>query len=309
MSLAPIALFVYNRLDHAQTTIEALKQNDLAKDSELFIFSDGPKDNELSRAQVNELREYLSQVNGFKSVQIISQVTNQGLAKSIIDGVTKIVNDFGQVIVVEDDLLVSNYFLEYLNKGLELYKHDEEVASIHAYVYPVSGVLPSTFFLKGADCWGWATWKRGWDIFEADSQKLLAELQNRHLTNEFDFAGSYPYTQMLKDQIAQRNNSWAIRWYASAFLKNKLTLYPGQSLVYNTGFDGSGTHCGSSGYLGDTPQVAKVRIDLQKIEISENQEAKQEIIKYFRGRQPLIIKKITNWLKRIIKLWLSKLGR
>ena len=127
-----------------------------------------------------------------------------------------------KVIVLEDDLVTSPHFLQYMNDGLGIYERDDRVISIHGYSYPVHGKLPETFFLRGADCLGWATWKRGWDLFEDDGQRLLNELERRNLTRSFDFDGSYPYTQMLRDQIAGSNSSWAVRWYASAFLRDKL---------------------------------------------------------------------------------------
>ena len=154
--------------------------------------------------------EYIKNINGFKRVTIIEREKNWGLANSIIDGVTKIVNEYGKIIVLEDDLVTSPYFLKFMNEALEIYNDEPNVASIHGYIYPIVN-LPETFFIKGADCWGWATWKEKWSIFEADGKKLLDELQNRKLQNEADFNGSYGFTQMLKDQIDGKNNSWAVR--------------------------------------------------------------------------------------------------
>jgi hypothetical protein len=129
-----------------------------------------------------------------------------------------------------------------MNNGLDRYSETPEVASIHAYAFPVREPLPETFFLRGSDCWGWATWARAWKVFEPDGARLLAALRSQGLTRQFDFDGSYGYTRMLEDQIAGRNDSWAVRWYASAFLAGMLTLYPGRSLVRNIGNEGSGTH-------------------------------------------------------------------
>jgi len=294
--LAPIALFVYNRLHHTKKVIEALKKNTLAPATSLIIFSDGPKNNEDSLKKVAELREYIYTISGFKSVEIIKRLENMGLARSIISGVTGVIEKYGQVIVVEDDLITSPHFLKYMNDGLEIYKNDNKVISIHGYVYPVKEQLPETFFLKGADCWGWATWKRGWDLFEADGQKLLRELEVKKLIKEFDFDNSYPYTKMLRDQIRGNNNSWAIRWYASAFLKNKLTLYPGKSLIANIGFDGSGTHCGSEEGSNQAVQIENISVDVSRIEIKEDVKARTIITKYFRKNYSLL-PKILRYLK------------
>lgn len=164
---APIALFVYNRLNHTQRTITALQQNSLAQESELYIFSDGPKD-EAGVEKVETIRKYLKTISGFKSVHIKERPENWGLAKSIIEGATEIVGQFGKIIVLEDDIVTSPHFLKYLNEALDLYQNEEKVISVHGYIYPVKQVLPETFFLRGADCWGWATWQRGWRLFQPD---------------------------------------------------------------------------------------------------------------------------------------------
>jgi hypothetical protein len=296
MTLSPIALFVYNRSEHTRKTVEALQKNNLAEESELFIFSDGYKNDE-TKSGVEEVRNYIKNISGFKKIEIIEKSENFGLAKSIISGVTEVVNRFGKVIVLEDDLQTSPYFLEYMNKALDLYEAEENVISIHGYLYPVKNKLPETFFIKGADCWGWATWQRGWQLFEPNGQKLLNELESKNLTKEFDFGGSYPYTQMLMGQIAGRNNSWAIRWYASAFLNNKLTLYPGRSLVKNIGMDGSGRHSVKmDSYDSD---LALKPIILEKQKAVENILAKKEITKYYASLKPRLVKRIIDKIKRI----------
>jgi hypothetical protein len=278
--LAPIALFVYNRPEHLKKTITALKLNRLSNDSELFVFSDGYK-NDKDKLEVEAVRILLNKADGFKKITVIKRQSNFGLAKSIIRGVTETVNKFGKIIVIEDDLIVSSNFLEYMNKELDFYENDEEVISVHGYVYPIIKVLPETFFLKGADCWGWATWKRGWNLFESDGKKLLAELRNSHLTKEFDFDGLYPYAQMLEEQTVGYNDSWAIRWYASAFLKNKLTLYPGNSLVKNIGFDGSGRHSGSAGLHNGL--LSERKINFFKIVAQESIVGRQAFVDYFKS--------------------------
>lgn len=180
MIYAPIALFVYNRLQHTRQTVEALVKNDLAAESELFVFSDGPR-SEGDRESVEAVRKYLASINDFKLITVVERETNFGCAASIIGGITEIVNRYGQIIIVEDDIVTSPYFLRYMNEALEFYRDEERVVCIHGYLYPVKKKLPDTFFLKGADIWGWATWKRGWDLYENDSQKLLDELTERNL--------------------------------------------------------------------------------------------------------------------------------
>jgi hypothetical protein len=309
MILAPVALFVYNRLEHTKKTIEALQKNELAINSDLVIFSDGFKNSPESKSSVLVVREYLKTISGFKSIKIIERLENLGLANSIINGVTEIVNQSGKIIVLEDDLITSPYFLRYMNEALDLYENQEEVISIHGYIYPVKHQLPETFFIKGADCWGWATWKRGWDLFEADGQKLLSELIAKKLTREFDLGG-YPYTQMLRGQIKGFNNSWAVRWYASAFLKNKLTLYPGYSLVSNCGFDNSGTHTGRM--TAFFTEIYNKPVIVAKISVIENSEVRLIVARFFKTlylRLFIIFVRYKFYLKIFKRICLKALNR
>ena len=307
-NLAPVVLFVYNRLVHLKKTISSLQKNFKAKDSLLFIFSDGPK-NEKDIYLINKVRDYLKSIKGFQKVTIIGRKKNLGLANSIITGVSEIVTKYNSVIVLEDDLVTSPYFLSFMNEALKTYQNDNKVASIHGYIYPINSKnLADYFFIKGADCWGWATWQRAWQHFEKDGKKLLKELQNKNLEKEFDFNNSYPYVQMLKDQINFKNDSWAIRWYASAFLKNLLTLYPKKPLVKNIGFDGSGEHCSSS-------NLFDVKLNstcfLKKVVVAESIEARMKIEQYFKlinSAEPTNKKKQKSMLKIKIKKIIYKLS-
>ncbi|KAF0146422.1 MAG: hypothetical protein FD156_90 [Nitrospirae bacterium] len=292
MQLAPIALFTYNRLWHTRQTMEALQKNELAAESELYVFSDGPR-SEADREKVRSVREYLNSASGFKKVTVIERDRNLGLAGSIIAGVTETVGRYGRIIVLEDDMVTSPYFLRYMNEALDYYKDEEKVISIHGYIYPVKTKLPDTFFLRGADCWGWATWKRGWDLFEANGQKLLAELKENKLETNFDLHGAYDYTKMLKDQINGENDSWAIRWRASAFIHNKLYLQAGRSLIHNIGNDNSGTHGGASKIFDS--KLTLERVSVKKIPLEESALAVRAIEKYMKSSKQSFI---TRALKR-----------
>jgi hypothetical protein len=297
MQLSPIALFVYNRLEHTLKTVEALKKNKLAPASELIIFSDGFK-NEADKIKVDEIRKYLKSINGFKTVKIVEKDKNYGLAKSIIAGVTEVVNEYEKIIVLEDDLLTSPYFLKYMNEALDFYKDNQAVISISGYAYPVKTKLPETYFLRGADCWGWATWKRGWNLFESDGKKLLEEIINKKLSEEFDYGGSYPYTKMLRDQISGLVDSWAIRWHASAFINDKLTLCPGKSLVENIGFDNSGTNSSSSNKY-NSPLYSK-EIKIENIPTQESAEVRKIMADYFKNNfaKPPFLRRIMEKIKK-----------
>lgn len=307
--LAPIALFCYRRLDVLTKTVEALKNNELASKTDLIIFSDGSKD-ENDIKDVKEVRKYLKTIDGFKNITIIESNSNKGLATSIISGVTSIVNKYGKVIVIEDDILTSQYFLNYMNDALEMYKNDKEVACISGYTYPIDDIKEQSFFIKSGECWGWATTKDGWSNFEPDGKKLLKELYDKNLTYEFDFNNSYPYMQMLKDQIEGKNNSWAIRWNASLFLKNKLCLHLGKSIVQNIGFGEEGsTHCKERCTVFDV-DLNFNKIKLEKISLKESKKIRKKFMKFFNKiSQPKIsesgnffLKKIKNGNKRTIKI-------
>lgn len=303
MNFAPIALFVYNRQAHTQRVIESLKKNGLAAQSDLYIFCDGPKKDASSEnlQKISNLRQYVKSVSGFKTVSVIERSENVGLANSIISGVTEIVSKHKKIIVMEDDLVVSRHFLEYLNQGLNIYENDSSVTSIHGYIYPVNQKLPETFFLRGADCWGWATWERAWKIFEADGKKLLSELRENRQIRDFNFNNTFRFSNMLSAQIRGKNSSWAIRWYASAYLAGMLTLYPGESLVYNIGLDHSGEHCGEDKNFNMDLSVENVKIDLKRIEIKEDKIAKEIIERYFKKTQPGIMKRLFLKISRYVK--------
>jgi putative methyltransferase (TIGR04325 family) len=276
---APICLFVFNRPDHTNRTVEALLGNPEAAETDLIVFSDAARSPD-EAARVDEVRRYVRGITGFRSLRVVERLENFGLARSIIDGVTTVVNQHGRVIVLEDDLVTSPHFLRYMNEALALYADIAQVASIHGYIYPVDG-LPETFFLKGADCWGWATWKDRWSKFNPNGQELLDQLRSKKLERDFDFDGAYPYTQMLIDQIEGMNNSWAIRWHASAYLAGMYTLYPRRPLVANIGNDGSGTHCDATNQYD--VKIAREPILLKSQPVQVDKEARTMIAEYFRS--------------------------
>lgn len=277
--LAPILLFAYNRPRHLQHTVEALAHNPLAQESELFVFSDGARTEDDSE-DVELVRSYIHTIEGFKTVHRIERDRNYGLAANIIDGVTDIVNRYGRVIVLEDDLVTAPGFLQFMNDALDTYADEPRVGHIQAYDFTQNPRLPETFLIKFTGSWGWATWQRAWQHFNPDGQYLLNELHRRHLTRRFDFNGKYGFTRMLRRQVEGKNNSWAIRWNASLFLQDILSLNVGRSLVQNEGFDGSGTHCGAD-HLYEA-RLYKERLRVEKISpVTENLEARKIFERYY----------------------------
>ena len=287
MKTSPIALFVYNRPNLTRHVLLALRKNKLFRSSKLFIFSDGPKDNDSDKSVI-KVRNVLSHYNNLKNINITLNKDNKGLSTSIITGVSNILSDFKSVIVLEDDLITSTYFLKYMNTGLSLYEKETDVASIHSYFYPVNSInqLPNYFFLKGADCWGWATWRDRWDLFENNPDKLLNKINSMNLSYEFSLEKRAGFYNMLKDTCKGKIDSWAIRWHASMYLQNKLTLYPKVSFIHNIGNDGSGTHKAKTDSF-------KTKINLnfdgiKNIQLTENLIAREKLANFMlKIREPL----------------------
>ena len=298
MSDAPILLFVYNRPEHTRRCIQSLLKNPLASESYLFIYADGAKDSTQQEA-VNEVRNYIRTIQGFKQTTLIERSENWGLARNIIDGVTTQVNRYGKVIVLEDDLVVAPYFLQFMNDALEVYKDEPKVGHIQACDFTQDSSLPATFLIKWTGSWGWATWDRAWKYFNPNGKELLQELEERKLTRIFDFNGKYGFTRMLRRQIEGKNNSWAIRWNASLFLKDILSLNVGRSLVQNEGFDGSGTNCGGGGLYASHLYLQPLPV-IPISPIEENKEARQAFVRYYARTNSFWAKAIRR-IKRTLK--------
>jgi len=300
MEYAPIALFVYRRPEETRQVLDALRDNEGADKSGLFVFSDGPK-NEEERKKVGEVRALFRDLAGFASVTVREQETNRGLAASVIAGVTEILRDHDRVIVLEDDLVTSKYFLRFMNEALEKYRDDDRICCIHGFSPPTAYPDISCFLRPGADCWGWATWRRGWELFRPDARQLYDEIVEKNLRKAFDRDGAFPYTKMLAEQAAGRLDSWAVRWYASAFLAQKYTLQSNRMLVENIGFGGSATHC--SGRQAFRVRLAGGPVPLDRPADFETPELRSEYKKYMKSfRRSLwtrTVEKIGSILRRI----------
>lgn len=298
MNFAPILLFVYNRPEHTRRCIESLLSNSLASESPLFIYADGAKDT-TRQEPVNEVRNYIRTIQGFRQVTLIERDENWGLARNIIDGVTTQVNRYGRVIVLEDDLIVAPYFLQFMNDALETYKDEPRVGHIQACDFTQDPTLPETFLIQWTGSWGWATWDRAWKHFNPNGKELLQEMEARKLAYTFDFNGKYGFTRMLRRQIEGKNNSWAIRWNASLFLEGILSLNVGRSLVQNEGFDGSGTNCGGGGLYASHLHLSPLPV-VPITPIEENKEARQAFVRYYARTNSFWAKAIRR-IKRTLK--------
>lgn len=246
MDLAPIAFFAYKRPEHTLKALSSLSECDLAKESKLYIFCDGVKSAD-DRERVLQVREVVRSQQWCGEVERIERDANMGLAKSIISGVTTLCEQYGKVIVLEDDLLLHPGFLEYMNKALKLYENEEKVMQISGHMFPANFQCETDcFFLPSITTWGWATWQRAWQHLDRSLAGYEQLKKNRKLRYKFDLNGSYYYYYLLESLIAGKIDAWGIIWYLSFFMREGLTLYPIYSLVDNIGWDGSGTHCGNN---------------------------------------------------------------
>ncbi|XHR93888.1 sugar transferase [Mucilaginibacter sp. UC70_90] len=294
-NLAPIALFVYNRPDHTRRTISYLQQNLLADESRLYIFCDAAK-TDADKPKVEQVRQLVKDVSGFKSVKIILRNHNLGLAESIISGVTQLVYEYGKVIVFEDDLLSSPYTLQYFNDALTKYANHEQVMHIGAYMYNLhEKKLPETFFYRAATSWGWATWARAWKNFEPDVDKLIDQFDTLKIAR-FSIEGKMNFWKQIEQFKAGKNNSWAIRWYASIFLKNGLTLNPSQSLIQNIGHDGTGVHSNKEDMYH--VQMGRKQVTQFPDIIEENEEAYKAIKNFLANRKGTLLQRIRRFMKQ-----------
>lgn len=295
--LAPIALFVYNRPEHTRRTLKFLQANYLAEESRLYIFADAAKTAK-EEENVRQVQEVIESAEGFKNIKIIQQKTNLGLAQSIIKGVSQLIETYGKVIVFEDDLLSSPYTLEYFNEALDKYQDNEKLMHISAYMYPLASAdkLPETFIYRAVHSWGWATWKRAWVHFNPNIDDLIAQFDTQKI-NDFSIDGKMNFWKQMKDFKAGKNNSWAIRWYASVFLKGGLTLNPSKSLIHNIGHDGSGIHSNKENTYAVSIHQKAIKEFPEVIE--ENRIAYGKVKNFLAKRKGNFIQRAIRYMKKL----------
>jgi len=271
--LIPVVLFVYARPDHTKKTIESLAKNYLAKETEIFIYSDAPKNSKalLPVDLVRECIDKLPKRNLFKSVKIIKAESNKGLAASVIAGVSEIINQYGQVIVVEDDLVSSPDFLQYMNDAMDYYKQDRRIWSISGYTFKLN--LPTDYksdiYLSYRGCsWGWATWKERWEKVDWTVTDYQFFKKNKSLRSNLN-RGGRDMADMLDAQMSGKIDSWAIRWCYTQSKLDMLTVYPRVSRISNIGLDGTGTHSGVSSNYDVVIGSGKNKCTFEDIDLDE----------------------------------------
>jgi hypothetical protein len=297
MELAPVVLFTYNRPWHTRQTIDALLKNELTAQSDLFIYSDGPKDGQ-AKNSIKEVRNYINTIDGFKSVTIRERKQNCGLAKSIIGGVTEVITEYGRVIVLEDDLISSPIFLKYMNYYLNDYKNEQNIFSVTGFNYPERifkipyNYKYSIYFGYRCMSWSWATWLDRWEKVDWRVKDFGCFIRNNKSKKLFNQGGS-DLSGMLRSQIEGNIDSWAIRWCYAHYKNNSYCVYPVKSLIINIGFDGTGVHCGNTNKFAS--QLIHGKYDFK------NQPPTIEINNYLAEQNRNIYK--ANWKSLIIRVF------
>ena len=300
-NLAPIVVFSYNRPDHLRRTLEALAKNEWADRSVLYVFCDGPKADASpeQKERIARNREVARSITGFRELHVVEREKNVGLKNNIVGAVTEIVNRYGRIITLEDDVVSSVGFLRYMNDALELYKDDEKVMHVSAYFYANKETLPETFFYRvpypGG---GWGTWKRAWDHYSDDSAALYEYWKTRW--DEFNVFGGTSLQQQLEDNFTGRINTWFVKWHAVLLQMGGMSLFPKKALTTNIGFDGSGSNC----YVTDKFYIEHPleHVNVYRIPVVENKKA-AKIARIFKSGHWYSKRNRVRFLQRITRKW------
>lgn len=304
---APIALFAYCRPDHLRAALQALQKSRLALDSNLYAFCDGPKPSEGTalRQRIESVQELLKTTRGFRSVNLEFQEQNLGLANSVISGVSKVLSRHDRLIVIEDDLVVAENFLEFMNAALACYQSQDQVFSISGYNYsiPIPEDYPyDAYFSHRCSSWGWATWRNRWEKADWVIQDFDFFKKSFSAQRSFERGGE-DLTQMLEEQMSGKIDSWAIRWCYAHHKNNAYCLYPVKSKLVNAGNDGSGTHCPDRP-LQESPlenQGQQRAFSFPK-EIQINAEIHRKLIEFHKVNWKHRLKKRIRGIRRLLRI-------
>ncbi|EKT2296483.1 glycosyltransferase [Salmonella enterica] len=296
---SPVVMFVYAKPEHTRKTIESLAKNPEASSTDLFIYSDAAKSDKDFIA-VREVRNIVSSVSGFKSVSLYFRSENIGLASNIMDGVSKVCEKYGRVIVIEDDIVTSPCFLAYMNAALEKYEDDKRIWHVTGWNYPFLDNYMSesdAYLWRMMNCWGWGTWNDRWVNFRKDPEELIKSFSKKDIS-EFNLDNAFNFWSQVEDNYNGKINTWAIFWYATIFKNNGLCLNPVNSMVKNIGMDGTGENC-------NTSDIYKTKLSYEfgyrwPNEISEDKTAINIVREFYKSNTPTLIQRIVNKVKRTL---------
>ena len=299
IDLAPVVLFAFNRPIHTKRTLEALAENNLADRTRLIVYCDGPRD-QCDADAVAAVCDIVREARGFLSVELRASAQNKGLANSIIEGVSSICEEYGRVIVMEDDLVTSRAFLSFMNQALDRYEAEPGVWHVSGWNYPVpQDGLGDAFFLRVMNCWGWATWQDRWRHYRKDTDALIKSFTPSDIM-KFSLNGAGDFWKQVELNASGQINTWAIYWYATIFKNNGLCLNPAASYVLNIGHDGSGTHGSNSKGTYDSLLCEKHEVNMP-VSINESPLAIHRIAEFLNALKPTLMQRVRGKIVRSLK--------
>ncbi len=250
MNYAPIVLFCFNRPLHLLRTLHALSNNELASQSHIVFFCDGPR-NEEEKILTDAVRKVAREAKGFASVETVEHQQNLGCANAFIYGLEKTFTIYEKAIIMEDDILCSPHTLAFLNGGLKVYEKNASIFSISAWtpprkIFPIShGYLYDVYSIPRLNCWGWASWKNriydvDWDVSDYDTFKNSSSMRKEYS------AGGEDVPLLLDAQMEGIVDAWDVRLDYTRFKRKQLCINPVISYTTNIGMD-TGTHTGGGG--------------------------------------------------------------
>lgn len=300
MTYAPVCVFAFRRPVHTRRTLSALAMSPVASQTALTVFIDGPRDSE-DIEQVRQVVDIAKLQTGFASVEVVAREENAGLAQSIEEGVSRMMAEHGRAIVVEDDIVTSPAFLNYMNAALDHFAETPEVWHIAGYNEPIAANRDrrGAALWRFMSCWGWASWADRWHHFERDPSELIASFTPEDI-HRFNLDGAHDFwSQVLANERGDLR-TWAVFWYATIFRNNGLCLSPHFSYTENIGFDGSGTH----GFTSDSFLQNSLNLDMVPPLpdlIEEDTDALARLQAYYTYRP--------NRLQRLGRKWRRLIGR
>lgn len=285
---APLAIFIFNRPEHTRRMIASLKACIGFAESPIYVFADGPR-RARDISAIQEARSEARRLLGNDAVYL-ERDANLGIESSVIAAVTQLCDRYGRAVVIEDDLIFSPHFLEFLNHGLRRYEGNPRVMQVCGYMFDVPAFRhrAEAIFLPMASSLGWATWKRAWDQFDPLATGWRERLLDDRFRKRFDLDGHFPYAKMLSHHMRGAHPAWDIRWYYTMFNKGGLALYPPRTLVVHTGFDGTGMHDRFSLPVHQAELATEAQFDLpEQVANGQDQGLVFEAVKKFRPSSPL----------------------
>jgi hypothetical protein len=297
---APIVLFAFARPDHTRRTLDALKANELAADSDLTVFADAPRSPE-QQPRVKEVRNVVGAQTGFKSVTLVERTENYGLARNISEGVTEVCARAGRVIVVEDDIVTSRHFLRFMNAALDRYAGEPRVHHVSGWNYPIDPAgLGDAFLWRVMNCWGWATWHDRWKSFTRDPDQIVRTWSAERI-RRFNLDGAHDFFAQIEANHRGTMRTWATFWYATILERDGLCLNPARSLVENIGQDGTGEHFGDARVLyANTKALSDKAEYAWPTELRENTLAVARVQEFYRRQRPPLVLRLLGRLKRAL---------